>query len=82
MAGAKAEPGSIASAAEARVGWELRVTHEMLAVFLAVVAILIIATFAWTVYLTRDVGRMVKAVAGMVYQEAKKTRASLPSRER
>jgi hypothetical protein len=54
----------------------------MLAVFLAVVAILIIATFAWTVYLTRDVGRMVKAVAGMVYQEAEKTRASLPSRER
>jgi hypothetical protein len=25
---------------------------------------------------------MVKAVAGMVYQEAEKTRASLPSRER
>ena len=57
-------------------------THEMLAVFLAVVAVLIIATFAWMVYLTRDIGRMVKAVAGMVYQEAEKTRASLSTRER
>ena len=54
----------------------------MLAVFLAIVAVLIIATFAWMVYLTRDIGRMVKAVAGMVYQEAEKTRASLPTRER
>ena len=57
-------------------------THEMLAVFLAVVAVLIIAGFAWMVYLTRDIGRMVKAVAGMVYQEAEKTRASLSPRER
>lgn len=57
-------------------------THEMLAIFLAVVAVLIIAGFVRIAYLTRDIGRMVKAVAGMVYQEAEKTRASLPSRER
>ena len=57
-------------------------THEMLAVFLAVVAVLIIATFAWMVYLTRDIGRMVKAVVGMVFQEAEKTRASLSPRQR
>ena len=54
----------------------------MLAVFLAIVAVLLIAGFAWMVYLTRDIGRMVKAVAGMVYPEAEKTRASLPTRER
>jgi hypothetical protein len=58
------------------------VRHELLAVFLGVVAVLILATFAWTVYLTRDLGRMVKAVAGMVYQEAEKARASLSPRER
>ena len=58
------------------------VTHEMLAIFLAVVAVLIIAGFAWMVYLTRDIGRMVKAVAGMVYQEAEKARARLPTPER
>ena len=57
-------------------------THEMLAIFLAVVAVLIIAGFVRIAYLTRDIGRMVKAVAGMVYQEAEKTRASLPTRER
>jgi hypothetical protein len=58
------------------------VTHETLAVFLAVGAVLIIAGFARMVYLTRDIGRMVKTVAGMFYQEAENTRASLPSRER
>ena len=57
-------------------------THEMLAIFLAVVAVLIIAGFVRMAYLTRDIGRMVKAVAAMVYQEAEKTRASLPKRER
>ena len=57
-------------------------THEMLAIFLAVVAVLIIAGFVRIAYLTRDIGRMVKAVVGMVYQEAEKTRASLPTRER
>lgn len=57
-------------------------THEMLAIFLGIVAVLIIAGFAWMVYLTRDIGRMVKAVAGMVYQEAEKTRARLPMPER
>jgi hypothetical protein len=54
----------------------------MLAIFLGIVAVLIIAGFAWMVYLTRDIGRMVKAVAGMVYQEAEKTRARLPMPER
>jgi hypothetical protein len=49
----------------------------MLAVFLAVVAVLIIAGFVRMAYLTRDIGRMVKAVAGMVYQEAEKTRSTL-----
>jgi len=39
------------------------VSHETLAVFLAVVAVLIIAGFARIDYLTRDIGRMVKAVA-------------------
>jgi len=61
---------------------EVQVTHEMLAILLVVVVALILATFAWMVYLTRDIGRMVKAVAAMVYQEAEKTRASLPTRER
>jgi hypothetical protein len=57
-------------------------SHELLAAFLAVAVVLIIAGFVRIAYLTRDVGRMVKAVAGLVYQEAEKTRASLPSRER
>jgi hypothetical protein len=43
--------------------------------------VLIIAGFAWMVYLTRDIGRMVKAVAGMAYQESEKTRAALPRRD-
>jgi hypothetical protein len=51
-------------------------------VFLGVVALLVIAGFVYIAYLTRDVGRMVKAVAGMVYQEAEKTRARLPTPER
>jgi hypothetical protein len=61
---------------------DAQVNHEMLAVLLAIVAVLIIAGIAWMAYLTRDISRMVKAVAGLVYQEAEKTRASLPSRDR
>ena len=44
-------------------GYGDSVSHETLAVFLAVVAVLIIAGFARIAYLTRDIGRMVKAVA-------------------
>jgi len=58
------------------------VTHEMLQIFFGIVAVLIIAILAWKVYHTRDIGRMVKAVAGLVHQEAEKTRASFPSRDR
>ena len=42
------------------------VNRETLAVFLAIAAVLIIVDLAWMVDLTRDIGRMVKAVAGLV----------------
>jgi hypothetical protein len=48
---------------------------------LVVVVVLILATFAWVGHLTRDIGRMVKAVDAMVYQTVEKTRASLPTRK-
>lgn len=58
------------------------VTHEMLALLLPLMAVVIVAGFAFMIYMARDLGRMVKAVAGLVYQEAEKTRATLAPRDR
>jgi hypothetical protein len=59
------------------------VTHETLAVFLAIVAALIIAGLAWIVYLTRDIGAHGEGRGGhSLALEGENTRASLPSRER
>lgn len=52
------------------------------AIFLAVVASLGTAGFAWMAALTGDSSRMVTAVASPMYQEAKTTRVSVPSRDR
>lgn len=56
--------------------------HARSAIFLAVVASLGAAGFAWMASLARDIGGMVTPVAGQMYQEAKTTRVSVPSRDR
>ncbi len=52
-------------------------THEALAVLIAVAAVISLALLGFAIWAVRDVARMTRAVAGLVYQEEEKTRTRL-----
>jgi hypothetical protein len=53
------------------------VTHEMLALFLVFLGVMVIAGFAWMTYVAREIHCNTRALAALVYQESEKTRAAL-----
>jgi hypothetical protein len=49
----------------------------MLAVFLGLVALFVIAGFSWMTYVAWEIHRNTRALAALVYQESEKTRAAI-----
>jgi hypothetical protein len=49
----------------------------MLAVFLGLVALFVIAGFSWMTYVAWEIHRNTRALAALVYHESEKTRAAI-----
>jgi hypothetical protein len=52
-------------------------THEWMVVILGTLGAVHLAALVFAIWAVRDVGRMTRAVAGLVYQEEEKTRTLL-----
>ena len=52
-------------------------THDLPAVLLLVLGVLVIAGFSWLTCVAREIHRSTRALAALVYQKSEKTRAAL-----